>query len=139
MDTSERRAAIERTQRYVEQLQPLMRLAHWQIIVHDDPPDNEECVADISCSPTRTMAALRISDHYIAQSSEKQRRSMVHELTHCHFHQLSEAEGAYLYAVGHPVWEHLHRRYEHMEELAVDEVARTIAPFLPPPPVAVES
>ena len=109
----DRAAAVKAAQRYVEKLQPYMRLAHWQIVVHDDPPDGDDCVADISCSPTRTMAALRISDYYITSSPEQ----------------------AFLYAVGHPVWEHLHRRYEHEEELAVDEVARAIAPFLPLPPV----
>lgn len=131
----DRAAAVKAAQRYVEKLQPYMRLAHWQIVVHDDPPDGDDCVADISCSPTRTMAALRISDYYITSSPEKQRRSITHELVHCLLHQLSEAEQAFLYAVGHPVWEHLHRRYEHEEELAVDEVARAIAPFLPLPPV----
>lgn len=137
-----RQTGLARMREYVATLQPLMRLSHWEIIIHEDPPENDDASASMTPHDHDWRAWLRLSDHYLDQlASNYQRLHMVHELTHLYFRGLDVAHTTLANGFAFAVWHIIDDRYSHEMELAVDGLATIIAPHmpLPAPPPAQEA
>lgn len=129
-----RQGDLERVRAYVALLQPLLGLQHWKLIVDDESPEGKDAAAHISCMETRHVANLSFSDDYFRSTPEQRRHYTTHELVHCLLAQLDYAAGDFEHACDELSWRHLYTTYRRQTELAVDDLAAVIAPFLPLPP-----
>jgi hypothetical protein len=134
MAGKKRKERLPEAEAYLRIIQPLMGLAHWHFRVDPEPPGDPQCSASIHCYAMQAHAVLRFNKSYFAGPPEWRRYCMVHELAHCHLNQLAQAEEAYEHATDELSYRHLHTRWRHEEEVAVDSIARVLAPFLPLPP-----
>lgn len=111
---------------YVSMLQGHLNLYQWQISVVRDASD-VEAWADIAPHSQAQTADLRISHDFWAQSAERQREVLVHELVHlvtCRADQLVENLES---ALGKVAWATFEPQYEDAAERSVDHMARVIA------------
>jgi len=133
MDADERKAELQRLRVYVAELQPLLRLQHWEIAVIDEIPPGNAC-ADCSTYITEHRADLRFASRYFSEPPSRRREIAVHELVHVvveHWHRsgLAAIEGLNSIA---QIW--AQERHGHDMEMAVDTLGRIIAPHMPLPP-----
>lgn len=137
MDAERRKAAVARTRRYVGQLKPLLRLAHWEIAVDDQPPESDDASASVRFNDHDWRASVRLSDYFLAEiTPEVQRLHLTHELVHLHFRGLAQAQDALITHFASPLWLAIDQRHTYELELCVDALAMLIAPYLPLPPAA---
>lgn len=134
MDAEARKAAIERVKAYIGQIQPLLRLSHWQFIVLDEQPGPADGLASFERLGSRWCAILRFSDRHFGDGLAVQRQTVVHELFHAVLGNLTTAVSAG-YNTLDPTsrgwaWE----RFLHEMELTVDGLALLVAPSMPLPP-----
>lgn len=105
-------------------------LKDWQVIVEDDPPEND-AYAFVECVYGRKLALVRLSRNYLKGTEEQQRHGAAHEALHAHF---THADQAVRELAG---MEH-YGLYKLPMEYGVDGVAVAIAPFLPLPSEILE-
>lgn len=134
MSEAERKAGLDRMRAYIATLQPLMRLQQWEIVVHDDPTEDEDYVASINRDSRSWRANVRFGDVHFGHSREEQRLTVVHELTHIHMMTLDRAAKDATFCLDPTSWRRLDERIDHELEMTTDAISRTIAPFLPLPP-----
>jgi hypothetical protein len=133
MDAEARKAAIGRLTPYVTALQAAMGLAHWRIDLLEDTAPGD-CNADVTWWEDKYRADLRLSADFFDMKAEDQRYSITHELLHLHLRGVALVEKHLRHPLGEVMWALIDDRFEHEEELAVDGLARALAPFLPLPP-----
>jgi hypothetical protein len=136
MKKRERQAGLARMREYVAQLQPLLRLQHWDIVVMDAPPD-DNALADNCCYMRQHRNDVRFSDRFFAKSPEEQRETTVHELLHIVVEHWYRSTRAAFEGLSSTSQEWATERNEHEMEMCVDQLSRILAPLLPlPPPFA---
>lgn len=133
MEAAERQAGLDRMRAYVATLQPLMRLQQWDVRVIEQIPD-DDCFADCQCYQHEHMADFRLADRFFDASPDRQRQTIVHEMTHVVVEgwwrsTVNTTEGLNSIA---QVWAMERNTYQ--MEMAVDQLSRIIAPHLPLPP-----
>lgn len=137
MDAEARKAAIERLTPYVTTLQAAMGLAHWHVIIYDDPhPHKPDCRAVIDPVEGRNLAELWLNDDALAGGPDDLRETICHELLHIHqahwLHAIDDLSGEF----GTTAWNLWESGFRRELEYMTDALARVIAPHLPPPPSA---
>jgi hypothetical protein len=118
-------------ERYIRWMADEMELRDWTIVLADEPcsPENEG-----DCKPTygQKLATIRLCKEFRSHEAERQRRTIVHELLHCHWNaawdmvdrDLEKALGAQadlLFSVA----------FNRNAEYALDATAHALAKHLP--------
>jgi hypothetical protein len=117
---------------YIRQLADLMQLKDWDIDLSRGEPQSNTADAEICTYYGQRGAAISLPVKFFAQSPERQRYFIAHELMHCHSEDLSECIRLYINHNGH-MDDLIAQVYRREEEVLVDNLARVIAPFLPLP------
>lgn len=128
-----RAAGLRRMRAYVAQLQPLMRLSHWDISVSEGPA-RDTAEASIWHSKNCHIAVVYFADKHLAQSPQEQAVTVAHELLHLHLADLDYAAQEGIASLGPLSKPYVEERYTVAMERAVDALSRVLAPFLPLPP-----
>jgi hypothetical protein len=115
-------------QGYVRELADLLRLKDWSFILKEENPTDPEAWASIVCVQGRKLGVLRLSEDVIRQDPEELRRSVVHELLHCH---LAAAD-----YVADLLPQGERAAYRNQREYGTDALSDAIAPLLPLPQFA---
>jgi hypothetical protein len=120
------------TSSYLLTLQDLLELRDWRIVVMDEPAD-EGLVAYITPVPGQKVAYLELAPDFADGPPEMRRHTLVHELLHCHFHEMQAIVDRSAPLVGQIAGPILSGEHRNFLEHAVDAVATAIAPHLPLP------
>lgn len=115
---------------YVRLLADRMRLKDWEITL-EDGPSSEGSSADVRLVGPYRRATVRLSEEFLGDPPEVQRRVIVHELAHLLTARLANFADEELDG---PALREFVRCYEH----GVEEVAMTLAPMLPLPETDAE-
>lgn len=127
-----RRGDLDGVRAYVAILQPLLRIAHWDLVVGEEQaPD---AMADCSTYVREHRAELRFSDHFFAAPRERQRQVMIHELLHVVTEEWHRSNLAAFEALDSTPRSWATERELHEMEMCVDGLSRILAPYLPLPP-----
>lgn len=110
---------------YFSDLRARLRLLDFTIGLSPEPC-GEEFGAEIRCDPARKFATIYLSDEFLSDTPEEQRRLAVHELLHAHFHIMD----GYLHDV---LTREQYRAYDLIAETPIEELTLIIAPFMPLP------
>lgn len=111
---------------------PLLGLEAWEITVLRDAAD-VTAHADIDPAPQRWTADLRLAHDFFAQSPEKQRLVLTHELIHLVVARADQVVENLEEPLGKIAFGLFEPNYVDASERAVEHLARIIAPFLPLP------
>lgn len=125
---------LRRAAAYFDTLRLALNLAQWTIVVSDEAPQDDDAAASIAPLGTRHFASVRLSAAYHEASPELQRHYAVHELLHCVLDGLDGAVTDMENAIEETSWRHLRTMYMRQAELAIDDLACLLAPFMPLPP-----
>ncbi len=134
-----KRLKLKYWQRYVDDLKGPMRLGDWRITVKEFDPNDDDTIgneagAGIRASDNYKTADLVLGRDWLAYDAETQREYLVHELTHLHlWHYMKHCTGL-ADRLGTEARDIAYGTANHLLESTNDELARTIAPFLPLPP-----
>lgn len=119
---------------YIQQVGGLMGLVSWDIRL-DRNWATLGTWASVVVSDKQDTASVRLAwPEFFSQSPEDQRQAVVHELVHCltaRFHQTAER-----FLEGNDVGL---REITVAAEIATENLARAIAPFMPLPPAVEEA
>ncbi len=118
---------------YVRQLADQMGLRDWEIVLKDDVPDSETAHASIWCWYAQRHAELRVAKNWAEFTPELFRKTMVHEVLHCHTRMLFEVIENIQTLLGDPVYQVTSRHHRDAEEVMVDDIAVAWARLLPLP------
>ena len=121
-------------QDYVNQLTIPLRLVDWEVRVSDSPCDDTDDLASINPTYGQKRATIRFCEGFDGRSTEEQRKTIAHELIHCHFWPMTEmAEADIEHFMSSGEREMFSRGFRRNMEYAVDALADALAPFLPLP------
>jgi hypothetical protein len=135
LDTEARKAAIGRLTPYITTLQAALGLAHWHIIIYDDPhPYKPDVVAVVDPGEGQNLGELWLNDGALAEESEDLRDTIVHELLHLHQGHVLHAVDSLSREFGATAWNLWEAGFRRELEYMTDALARVIAPHLPLPP-----
>lgn len=124
--------AIREARRWIKKALPLLGLAHWQVTILNERPEDPNALASIAPFYTRHMADLRLADAYLDRDAVGRRQTLTHELVHCHMAQVDAAFDDVQPYVTDTSWGHLERNFSRQRELLTDDLATLLAPHLPP-------
>lgn len=110
---------------YLRAIADLMGLRDWTVGIDHDPPDSDH-VASIDCRYGRKFAWVKLSEAFLDSEPDRQRQTIVHELTHCHFEPMRRL---LLGLVEDNIWNAIDLPFEY----GVDGVAEVMAARLPLP------
>jgi hypothetical protein len=114
-----------------------MRLTQWELTVtsmedRDDIAD--EVTATVACAPLHYEGDICLSEKFLEMTPSKQRYVIAHELCHLHWWWHMRFSENLADQLGAQTRELANDRLREMMELANDETAKMVAPFLPLPP-----
>ena len=137
MKRAKRKARIAELLPYITQIQGAMGLAHWHLIVYDDPhPHKSDMIAVIDPGDSQNLGELWLNDAALAEGPEDLRNTIVHELLHLHqahwLHATHDLSGQ----INTQTWNIWVAGFRREVEYMTDALARVIAPALPLPPTA---
>lgn len=129
--TEEQRLAL---QAWIDEAKPVMRLNDWYVVAKDTPPEDEDgglsydAFAGSFIRDSSDHASVHLGDSFWDETPEEQRETLAHELLHCHLYRL------------HRFVEDRLRKADittarQMEEIAIEQLARIVAPLLPMPAI----
>lgn len=110
---------------YLRQLADLMGLKDWEFVIDSGDP-NPSCVATCRMRYAQKEMGLRIGEEFLESSAEEKRKTLVHELVHCHMESGWECAGDSMPESCKPT-------FVRQMEYGVDGIARAWAPTLPLP------
>lgn len=117
---------------WIADVLPRIGLTQWDITVSEDAAA-EDAWADIEAHSIDPRATIRIGAGLEAQTPERQRLVLTHELVHLFLHPLDRytasmesTHGSVWYGAWYP-------GYDDHHEQATERIARAIAPHLPIP------
>jgi hypothetical protein len=111
---------------YVRKVADLMNLKDWTIVISDHAPDNSDYEASCYIPEGRKYCTIHLSEHFLDNTPNHQRETLVHELQHCHTECLKRCVEK---TVGINEWYIL----QVLMEYCVDDTASYVAKFLPLP------
>lgn len=117
---------------YVADLQRALNAAEWRVSIAQEASD-VEAWADINPSEVAKTAELRVSHDFWAQSPERQREVLTHEVLHLITARLDATVEALEEPLGKVAWSVFERQYEMQTERLVDHLAILLAPSIPLP------
>lgn len=129
--TDAQRAAL---QAWIDDAKPALRLSHWYIVAKDTPPEDGDGTIDAEAfagsfiRDNSDYSSVHLGDSFWQEDSEAQRETLTHELLHCHLYRLHQFVGDRLRGPDRATASVL-------EEIAIEQLARIIAPHLPVPEI----
>lgn len=130
--TDDRTINLVRMAEYVERVLPLLRLAHWDVTVVEELPDDEQAEAQIWYSRNCLIARIRFADRHFQQAEREQRATVAHELTHLHLADMDFAAIDTREYLDPTSRDWVRERWQLVMERATDALGRVIAQWLPP-------
>lgn len=116
---------------YVRDLADRMLLRDWHITVsRDQCDDNSNATSDIWVQKMRSKIRFD-RDDFPGLDADEQRRIIVHELCHHHTIRLCNTVDDARKPMGESAWWGLYYAHDRADEIAVEQLARIIAPFMP--------
>lgn len=125
-------------QKYVDILQPLLRLRDWDVTVCRERPDNESHGASIGCFYGQKRAELCIHmQHFNGLSDYDKKVTIAHELMHLHTARTKDFVRTFCDTQSEETHGFFWSVYYEAFEEETETLAQIIAPFLPDPDVVV--
>ena len=126
-------------QAYLRDLANRLRLTDWVVELHRNTAE-AGAWASVNVMGTQDTATVRLAwPEFFGESPEEQREHLVHELVHCVLHrQCDVVEQLAEMWSENAACQFARKAFLREEEIAVEHLARVIAPFLPLPPSAGE-
>ena len=125
------------TQLYLRDLADRLLLRDWEILLQREYPPQDDCWAHIEISHQRNVAWVRVAwpEFFIQKTQEEQRSALVHELLHCHLDRIDMPMRQLAEMFPENTATQFAAKEEcRLNELATDNLAAIIAPFMPLPP-----
>lgn len=129
---TQRQTKWEALEQYVKDIQAALNAAEWRVTIAQEASD-VEAWADINPSEVAKTAELRVSHDFWAQSAERQREVLTHEVIHLLTASIDATVEGLEEPLGKIAWAVFDRQYEMQTERLVDHLAILIAPRLPLP------
>lgn len=124
-------------QTYLRQLADLLGLKDWEIVLKREPDANEDAAASITCTYGQKHAFVWVGPAFFSEFDvDYRRRTLIHELIHCHLNPIQEVVGNLAGRIGGDAYDVVRGCHHDAIEYATDGIARAIAPLLPLPPEA---
>jgi hypothetical protein len=117
-------SSVGGTAPYIRRLADLLGLRDWRFRVLDEPC-SEDYDAYVTMVAGQKLALVELGPLFPTESREARRYTVVHELLHCHFH---EVQAVVERNVSGKV---LRTEHKNFIEHGVDAVAVVLAPFMP--------
>jgi hypothetical protein len=123
--------------RYISKLKKYLKLTDWNITV-DQTPCSSDCLGECQVVFGQHTAVIYLHKNFRKDTPEDLRATIVHELLHCHFGQITESAMSNL----EPLEDDLLSKklvkstvngIEYQTERVIDLVSEAIAPLLPLP------
>lgn len=111
---------------YVRKIADLMNLKDWTIVISDHSPDDSNLEASCYIPEGQRVCTIHLSEHFLDNTSDRQRETITHELQHCHIECFKRCVEK---TVGISEWYIL----QVLMEYCVDDTASYVAKFLPLP------
>lgn len=123
--------------RYVVKLKKLLKLSEWDILI-DPQPCSSDCLGECQVTYGQHSAVIYLHKNFRKDKPEDIRATLVHELLHCHFGQITEAAMTILEPVeeepgGRKIVRSTINAIEYQTERVIDSVSEAIVPLLPLP------
>jgi len=120
---------------WVTDAQVFLSIDNWEITVVEAASD-VDAWADIDPHPQAFTAELRVSHDFWAQTPERQRTILLHELLHIVLARYARVAETLEEPLGKLAWAVLEPQLEDAEERAIEHLTRIIAPYLALPVLA---
>lgn len=122
----------ESLSRYVRECADALGLRDWEVILDDDPCDDEDHAASVSCIYERRIAHVQVTADWMGLPPTEQRHVVAHELAHIHM----DADLYYLHEVlpsliGATTWSAIEAAVRRLHEQGVDGIASGLEVGLP--------
>jgi hypothetical protein len=114
---------------WVADAQVMLGVDSWEITIVEAASD-VDAWADIDAQAQQPTADLRVSHDFWAQTPEKQRLILTHELLHLVLARYARVTETLEESLGKLAWAVLEPQLEDAEERATEHLARIIAPYL---------
>jgi len=114
---------------WVADAQVMLGVDSWEITIVEAASD-VDAWADIDAQAQQPTADLRVSHDFWAQTPEKQRLILTHELLHLVLARYARVTETLEESLGKLAWAVLEPLLEDDEERATEHLARIIAPYL---------
>jgi len=114
---------------WVGDAQALLGVESWEVTIVEAASDIDAW-ADIDAHAQQPTADLRVSHDFWAQTPEKQRLILTHELLHLVLARYARVTETMEEPIGRLAWAILEPQLEDAEERATEHLARIIAPYL---------
>lgn len=123
---------VDALQRWIDEAVPIMRLAHWRITAAAEPPgengEDDDGFAGSFINDSSDTGRVHLADKFWGQDAVGQRETLTHELLHFELFRLRDFIGDRLKGTDL-------RTAMRMEEVAIEQLSRIIAPLLPFPEI----
>lgn len=119
---------------YVHECARAIGLSEWEIeVVRDGLPEHVFARCDVPLA--RQAAKITFGPQFFESSPEEKRATILHELLHCHFAQITEVVDESLPALlGRPAYNVFDNAHNLALEGCLDAIAVSVARLLPLPP-----
>ena len=114
---------------WVADAQVMLGVDSWELTIVEAASD-VDAWADIDAQAQQPTADLRVSHDFWAQTPEKQRLILTHELLHLVLARYARVTETMEESLGKLAWAVLEPQLEDAEERATEHLARIIAPYL---------
>ena len=118
--------------RYIRAAADAFGLKDWAVVLHDEPCDNPDHAATVSCLYERRIAHIHVAANFAEMAPVEQRHVIAHELAHIHmdadFNYLSELLPG---MVGPLAWTPIEATIRLLHEQGIDGVATGMETRLP--------
>ena len=120
---------------WVAEAQVLLGVDSWELTIVEAASD-VDAWADIDAHAQQPTADLRVSHDFWAQTPEKQRLILTHELLHLVLARYARVTETLEESLGKLAWAVFEPQLEDAEERAIEHLTRILAPYLALPVLA---
>lgn len=119
-------------QAWIDEAKPILRLSHWYVVAKEEPPQHPDgtihtdAFAGSYIRDNSDHASVHLGDSFWEETPEEQRETLAHELLHCHLYRLHAF-------IGDRLRRSDRETASQMEEVAIEQLSRIVAPLLPVP------
>ncbi len=122
-------------QAWIDAAVPVLRLSHWHVLAESGDPDDADCFAQSFIRDNSDAARIRLGAAFWEDDAEGRRRTLVHELLHCHLYRSRAHTGDLADRLGSEAATLAREMRDRLEELAIEQLVWIIAPLLPLPEI----
>lgn len=119
---------------YIRDRADQLGLKDWTVELGDQPPMDEDALAELHPTEGRKWAVIRICSHFGKLSPEEQRSAIIHELLHCHQVPILDIVRLDLYdarVIPASTYDILHSTMRRAAEYENDALCEAISPMFP--------